>query len=311
MEDSAISVLGTDYTFPNKIEGLPEKLSDFKELKIGHFTTEDDVRLAYWSAGQGRPLILVPAWSSNGAEYINVMYLLSKHYRVYVLDPRNQGLSQCTEYGNSIYRFSKDLKEFVDHLGVQRADFCGWSMGVSVLWGYIDLFGTRSMRKLAFVDQAPSIYSHADWSEQERLDAGAFTSSPERMIASYSTMTPTNMLISATNVLERAMAMDSVYYRNSVGFAGAVINTNMDYAGKVLFDHSTNDWRGVVRHKINVPTAIFSGEWSDWLRSQYWMKEVIPEAELHVYTKSEQGDHFLMVKNPVKFVDDLHWFLEK
>ena len=56
-------------------------------------------------AGNGRPLIFVPGWSANGAEYVNVMYLLSKDYRVIVLDPRNQGLSQRVEYGGRIERF--------------------------------------------------------------------------------------------------------------------------------------------------------------------------------------------------------------
>lgn len=175
---SALSVLGKDYTFPNKIEGVPAKLSDFKGLEINTFETNDGVKLAYWEAGSGTPLIFIPGWSANGAEFINVMYLLSKHYHVYVLDPRNQGLSQRVDFGTRISRFSMDLKEFADHLGLKSADYCGWSMGASVLWSYIDLFGTKGIRKVVFVDETISIYSHADWSEQERLDAGGMTTSP-------------------------------------------------------------------------------------------------------------------------------------
>ena len=90
----AIEVLGKDYTFPHKLGGLPAKLSDFQDLQINTFTTGDGVKLSYWEAGSGKPLVFIPGWSANGAEYINVLYLLSKHYHVYVLDPRNQGLSQ-------------------------------------------------------------------------------------------------------------------------------------------------------------------------------------------------------------------------
>jgi hypothetical protein len=32
---------------------------------------------------------------------------------------------------------------------------------------------------------------------------------------------------------------------------------------------------------------------------------------LHVYTKAEQGDHFLALKNPEKFSADLRGFLDK
>jgi non-heme chloroperoxidase len=306
----AVSVLGGDYTFPNKLEGLPSKLSDFKGLQINTFVTNDGVKLAYWEAGTGKPLIFIPGWSANGAEYINVMYLLSKHYHVYVLDMRNQGLSQHVDYGTRISRYSMDVKDFVDHLGLKSASFCGWSMGVSVLWNYIDLFGTQGIDKIAFIDEAPSIYSHADWSEQERVNAGGYTTSPERTIASFSTGVPTNMLITATHVVDRAMAMDSPYYQNSESFARQFIKNDPKDMSLVLFDHITNDWRDVIRTKINVPTAIFTGEYSDWLQSQRWMQSVIPNSKLYVYTKAEQGDHFLAFKNPVKFTNDLQSFLD-
>jgi hypothetical protein len=60
-----------------------------------------------------------------------------------------------------------------------------------------------------------------------------------------------------------------------------------------------------------VPTAIFSGEYSDNLPSQRWMQSVIPGSTLYDYTKAEQGDHFLMFKNPIKFTNDLQAFLER
>lgn len=305
-----MQVLGKDFTFPNQLEGLPANLSDFKALQINSFDTSDGVKLSYWEAGSGKPLVFIPGWSANGAEYINVMYLLSKHFHVYVLDPRNQGLSQQVDYGSRISRFSADLKEFGDHLGLTSADYVGWSMGASVLWGYIDLFGTKGIHKAVFVDEPVSIYSHADWSEQERRDAGGMTSSVERMVATFTTGAPTNQLVVDMKVVERAMAKDSPYYVNSEAFSGEFIKTDPKYTAKVLFDHASSDWRDVIRHKINVPTAIFSGEYSNNLPSQRWLASTIPSAKLYVYTEAEQGDHFLMFKSPFKFTKDLRDFLE-
>jgi pimeloyl-ACP methyl ester carboxylesterase len=311
MAAPALSVLGKDYAFPNKIEGLPGKLSDFKGLQINSFTTNDGVKLSYWEAGEGKPLIFIPGWSANGAEYINVMYLLSKHYHVYVLDPRNQGLSQRVDYGSRISRFSMDLKELTDSLGLEKADYCGWSMGAAVLWGYIDLFGTRGIRKVAFVDEPISIYSHADWSEQERRDAGGTTTSTERMVAGFTAGAPVNNLITDMKPIERAMLKDSPAFVNSESFANEFVKNDPKALARVLFDHATNDWRDVVRHKINVPAAIFSGEESNNLPSQRWAQSVIPNASLYAYTKAEQGDHFLMFKNPFKFTADLRSFLDR
>lgn len=309
--EPALQVLGRDYTFPNRIEGFPARLSDFKGLQINTFVTSDGVKLSYWEAGEGRPVVFIPGWSANGAQYVNVMYLLSRRYHVYVLDPRNQGLSQRVDYGTRISRFSMDLKEFADHLGLKSADYCGWSMGAAVLWGYIDLFGTKGIRKAVFVDEPISIYSHDDWSEQERRDAGGTTTSPERMIAAFTAGALVNSLVTDMKPIERSMLKDSPYFVNSESFANEFIKNDPKYLALVLFDHVTNDWRDVIRRKVDVPTAIFSGEESNNLPSQCWVASVIPNATLYVYTREEQGDHFLMFKNPTKFTNDLRSFLER
>jgi pimeloyl-ACP methyl ester carboxylesterase len=307
----AIEVLGKDYTFPNKIEGFPSQLSEFTGLQINPFRTSDGVRLTYWEAGQGKPLVFIPGWSANGAEYVNVMFRLSRHYHIYVLDPRNQGLSDRVDFGVRISRFAVDLKEFAEHAGLQSADYCGWSMGASILWNYIDIFGTKGIRKVVFIDEPISIYSHADWSEQERLEAGGMTTSPERMIAAFTAGAPANNLIVDMSAVERAMATDSPYFVNSESFAREFVHNDPKFTALVLFDHATSDWRDVIRRKINVPTAIFTGEFSHNLPSQQWLHATIPGSTIYVYRKDEQGDHFLAFKNPVKFTADLQGFLDR
>jgi len=306
----AMKVLGKDFVFPNKIAGLPEKLSDFKGLQINSFTTNDGVKLTYWEAGSGKPLIFIPGASANGAEYINVMYLLSKNYHVYVLDPRNHGLSQKVDYGMRISRFAMDLKELNDHLGIKSADYCGWSMGSSVLWSYIDLFGTKGINKVVFIDEPISIYSHSNWSEKERLDAGGITHSAEEFLGGFTGSVPiTNPIL--VRLMARFNAKDSPYYVNSESFANEFIKTDLNYIALFMFDHITNDWRDVIRSKINVPTAIFTGDYSDNVPGQRWMHSMIPNSKLYIYSKAEQGDHFLHFKNPFKFTKDLREFLEK
>jgi pimeloyl-ACP methyl ester carboxylesterase len=311
INQSLLSLLGKDFDLPHEIPGQPVRVSDFEGLKLNSFVTSDGVNLAYWEAGTGTPLIFIPGWSANGALYFHLIHILSQHYHVYVLDVRNQGLSEKVAFGNRISRYAMDVKQFADHLGVSQADYCGWSMGAAILWASIDLFGTQGMRTLSIIDQAPSVYCHEDWTEQERLQAGAFTTSPERMIASYAKGAPTNQLISATRVLERAIALDSPWFHNAISLAQAVVKDDMAFMQGVLFDHVTNDWRDIIQTKIDVPTAIFTGEYSDWLDSQLWMNSVVAGSALHVYTKAEQGDHFLALKNPEKFAADLRGFLDK
>ena len=308
LAEPAVAVVG-DYAFPAAIEGMPRTLADFQGLEINSFTTNDGVRLNYWEAGSGDPIVFVPAWGAGGGELINELWLLSRTNHVYVLDLRNQGTSERSEKGQRIARHSMDLNEFLDHIGVEKTVLAGWSMGVSVIWGYIDLFGTDRISKAVFVDEPVSIYTHADWSEKERLEAGGMTTSPERMIAAYRGA-PTNQQIVDMKVVARSQMLDSPYAQNAMGLAKAAAKGDSDHAMLVLFDHAMNDWRDVVRHKLDIPVAVFSGEESNNLPSQKWIAETAPDARLFSYTSAEQGDHFLMQKNPQKFVADLRSFLD-
>jgi non-heme chloroperoxidase len=308
--EPAVTALKQDFVFPEAIEGMPTQLSDFAGLEINAFVTNDGVRINYWEAGAGDPIVFVPAWGSNGAELINELWLLSQTHHVFVMDPRNQGLSERTLKGQRVSRHAMDLNQFLDHIGLQSTVLAGWSMGVSVIWGYVDLFGTDRIEKAVFVDEPVSIYTHADWSEEERLNAGGMTTSPERMIAAFGGA-PTNQQIVDMKVAHRAQMLNTPYVRNAVGFAQAVVPSDPDYTKLVLFDHVTNDWTDVVRYKLDVPVAVFSGEESNNLPSQDWIAATVPNGRLFSYTAEEQGDHLLMLKNPVRFVSDLRDFLSE
>jgi pimeloyl-ACP methyl ester carboxylesterase len=112
------------------------------------------------------------------------------------------------------------------------------------------------------------------------------------------------------NALERYAIEDSPAYVNSKRFASKFISNDRHYLSLVLFNHAVSDWRDVIRHKVDVPTAIFTGEFSNNVPSQRWMHAVIPGSTLHIYSRDEHGDHFLMFKNPWKFSRDLCGFLE-
>lgn len=306
--EPAASVLKRDFAFPEPVEGMPARLSEFPDLQINAFTTNDGVSISYWEAGSGEPVLFVPAWGSNGAELIDVIWLLSRTHHVYVMDPRNQGLSERTAKGQRIARHAMDLNQLLDHLELDRTVLAGWSMGAAVIWAYVDLFGTDRITRAVFVDQPVSIYTHADWTEEQRLNAGGMTTSPERMIAAFAGA-PTNQQVVDMKVTHRARMLDTPHIRNATSFAQAVIPSDPDHAALVLFDHATNDWRDVVSHKLDMPVAVFSGEESNNLPSQAWIARTVPDGRLYSYTAEQQGDHMLMLKNPVGFVSDLRAFL--
>lgn len=48
-------------------------------------------------------------------------------------------------------------------LDVEDVTVLGWSMGASILWSYIELFGNHRISGLICVDQSPAQYTGPDW----------------------------------------------------------------------------------------------------------------------------------------------------
>lgn len=311
MRKPALQYFGRDFNFPNTLPGLPSRLSDVEGLEIGSFRTNDGVSLAYWKAGQGRPLVFIPGWSSSGAEYINLIHLLKEDYEVYVLDQRNHGLSDKVAFGNRISRLSADVNDFFHALEIDKAFVCGWSMGCSVIWSYIDLYGSDKLEKLVFIDEPPSIYCHSDWTEEERVKAGAFTTSAEAMISMYYREGPSNRLVVDTDIFDFYTVKGAPAFENSHLFAGEFAPPDMEALKHVLFDHILNDWRDVLSRKIALPVLVVSGEHSNWVESQRWIAETVPDGRAVVYSKNGHGDHFLHLKEPRKFAEHLKTFLSE
>lgn len=311
MRRTALQYFERDYDFPNIMPGLPRKLSDVEGLEIGSFQTNDGVSLTYWKAGQGVPLVFIPGWSSNGAEYINLIHLLKEDYAVYVLDQRNHGLSDKVTFGNRISRLSADVNDFFNALEIEKAFLCGWSMGCSVIWSYIDLYGIDKILKLAFIDQPPSIYCHRNWTEKERVNAGAFTLSVEAMIDTYYQRGPSNRLLVNTDIFDFYNVNGAPAFENSHHFGEEMLPPDMEALEHVLFDHILNDWRDVIARKINCPTLVVSGEHSNWVESQRWIAETVPDGRAIIYSKDEHADHFLHLKEPQKFAKQLKSFLRE
>ncbi len=69
-----------------------------------------------------------------------------KRFRVIALDPRSQGDSEKTPEGNYLERHAQDIKELIEHLGVQDVLLLGWSNGVPDVLTFVDQNGAANAR---------------------------------------------------------------------------------------------------------------------------------------------------------------------
>src|SRR3954452_22137721 len=103
------------------------------------FFHSDGLRIAYVvllpPAGEAEPVVLVHGFASNHAvNWVNTLWtktLGHAGFRVVALDNRGHGQSQKL-YEPAAYHtaiMAEDARALLDHLGLERADVMGYSMG--------------------------------------------------------------------------------------------------------------------------------------------------------------------------------------
>jgi len=103
-----------------------------------HSFDSDGVRIAYLDEGAGDPILLIHGFASNVAtNWIDpgwVKTLTQSGRRVIALDNRGHGKSDKL-YEPALYgapQMAEDAVRLLDHLGVDRADVLGYSMGARI-----------------------------------------------------------------------------------------------------------------------------------------------------------------------------------
>jgi pimeloyl-ACP methyl ester carboxylesterase len=86
-------------------------------------------RLNYLDEGEGRPLLLIHGVGANLQGWDEVVADLRRDRRVVRADLRGHGGSQKITGRFSLEGFAEDAVALLDHLGIERADVAGFSLG--------------------------------------------------------------------------------------------------------------------------------------------------------------------------------------
>jgi pimeloyl-ACP methyl ester carboxylesterase len=102
--------------------------------------------LAYIDMGPrtGRPVLLVHGYTDSARDWVPLIPYLSKNLRLIVVDLRGHGLSSKPECCYTRYDFAYDLKLLLDHLGIQRADVVGHSLGSMIAQNFGETWPERT-----------------------------------------------------------------------------------------------------------------------------------------------------------------------
>jgi 3-oxoadipate enol-lactonase len=96
---------------------------------VAHAATSDGARIAFQLSGAGAPLLMLSGQASSHRWWTRVRADFDAYRRVVTLDYRGAGDSDAPPGPYSTRGFAEDAIAVLDHLGIERADVYGTSMG--------------------------------------------------------------------------------------------------------------------------------------------------------------------------------------
>lgn len=145
------------------------------------------LQIYYEEQGAGPVILLVHGMWGTSRFFRKQLEGLSDRYRVIAPDLRGHGRSSMTLDNQTMPAYAKDLRAFIERLGLDEFVGVGWSMGAFVWWEYYRQFGVAGLRGLIDIDQPPSDWRSAqiprglidlpalrDWHYQLQTERNAF-----------------------------------------------------------------------------------------------------------------------------------------
>lgn len=93
------------------------------------FADVNGIKIKYHIMGEGENLVFISGWGMDHKVWMHQMLYFRDKYRVIVFD--NRGVGESTDDGRrlSTYTLAKDVVGLLDHIGVDRANVVGNSLG--------------------------------------------------------------------------------------------------------------------------------------------------------------------------------------
>lgn len=160
-----------------------------------YLETNDGARIYYEDQGEGQPIVLVHGWLCSTRFWQKNVPQLAKQFRVVTLDLRGHGNSSKILTGHTIWQYAHDVRQLIEHLGLNDATLVGWSLGGPVVLSYYQQYAQDSrLKALGLVDTSPFPFSPADWNCHVLRDYNltamhatfaAYTADPRRFAAAF------------------------------------------------------------------------------------------------------------------------------
>ncbi len=130
-----------------------------REYAMGLFKTRDGTEIFYKDWGSGQPIVFHHGWPLSSDDWdAQMMYFLSKGFRVIAHDRRGHGRSSQTFDGNEMNTYAADVAQLVEHLDLRNAVHIGHSTGGGEVTRYVSQYqGNGRIAKAVLIGAVPPI----------------------------------------------------------------------------------------------------------------------------------------------------------
>ncbi len=125
-------------------------------------TTKDGVRIFYkdWGPKNAQPIVFHHGWPLSSDDWdAQMLFFLSKGYRVVASDRRGHGRSEQVSDGHDMDHYAADVSAVIEHLDLRDAIHIGHSTGGGQVARYVAKYGQPQGRvaKAVFVSSVPPL----------------------------------------------------------------------------------------------------------------------------------------------------------
>lgn len=257
-----------------------------------HITTDDQCELNYQQTGHGPAIVFLHGF--GGYQQIwgrQVDFFVRHGYQVITYDQRNHGATAFDPHLAHLSRLTRDLKNLLDQLALNRPVLIGHSMGASVIYDFLRRFPAVPLQGIVAVDQSPKLINTATWP--------------------YGFMTATRanyqQLLLHPNCSETSVKIDRRVFDQ---LATAKRQFPFDRAANrpLIADLGRQDFRSVLQ-STTTPTLIITGAASPFYRPAFTQ---VARANPAVQTVTiAHSGHVVMAEQPMAFNQAVADFLVK
>ena len=125
---------------------------------MANFITKDGTELYYKDWGAGQPVVFHHGWPLCSDDWdAQMLFFLSKGYRVIAHDRRGHGRSTQTWKGNDMDTYADDVAQLARALDLRNAIHIGHSTGGGEVARYVSRYGNDRVAKVVLIGAVPPI----------------------------------------------------------------------------------------------------------------------------------------------------------